>query len=74
LFTDGVSEAMSRDSEEYGEPRLELFLLDNPTLTAQELIDAVHNDVQRHARGATQSDDITMMVLAVSSSNAGLPS
>jgi serine phosphatase RsbU (regulator of sigma subunit) len=33
------------------------------TGTAREVMDAIHQDVLRHTRGAPQSDDITMMVL-----------
>ena len=63
LFTDGVSEAMSRDAEEYGEGRLEEVLRRSFRLSAQEVLAAIHQDVLRHARGAQQSDDITMMVI-----------
>jgi sigma-B regulation protein RsbU (phosphoserine phosphatase) len=63
LFTDGVSEAMSREAEEYGEARLEAVLRRSSHLSAQEVIAAIHEDVLRHAQGAQQSDDITMMVV-----------
>jgi sigma-B regulation protein RsbU (phosphoserine phosphatase) len=63
LFTDGVSEAMSRESVEYGEERLESVLRHAMGLPAEAVLSAVHDDVMRHARGASQSDDITMMVI-----------
>ena len=63
LFTDGVSEAMSRGQEEYGEERLEGVLRATLGRPAQEILDAVHQDVLVHTQGAPQSDDITMMVL-----------
>lgn len=63
LFTDGVSEAMSVDSEEYGEQRLEAVLRQSVHQCAQEVLTAIHQDVLQHARGAQQSDDITMMVV-----------
>lgn len=63
LFTDGVSEAMSRAQEEYGEERLEGILRATLGCPAQEILDAVHQDVLVHTQGAPQSDDITMMVL-----------
>jgi sigma-B regulation protein RsbU (phosphoserine phosphatase) len=65
LFTDGVSEAMSRDSVEYGEPRIEEVLKNHGEVSAQEIIERLHADIQRHADGTQQSDDITMMVLKV---------
>jgi sigma-B regulation protein RsbU (phosphoserine phosphatase) len=63
LFTDGVSEAMSRVQEEYGEERLEVILRATLGRPAQEILDAVHQDVLVHTQGAPQSDDITMMIL-----------
>ncbi len=66
LFTDGVSEAMSKDSEEYGEDRLCTVIERNRSLNAGPLLEAIQLDVQKHVRGATQSDDITLMILAVS--------
>jgi sigma-B regulation protein RsbU (phosphoserine phosphatase) len=70
LFTDGVSEAMSAESEEYGEARLEEVLHATAGKTAQEVLSAIHQDVMRHARGAQQSDDITMMVVRVMSASS----
>jgi sigma-B regulation protein RsbU (phosphoserine phosphatase) len=63
LFTDGVSEAMSIESEEYGEQRLEAVLRQTSDHSAQEVLSAIHEDVLRHSRGAPQSDDLTMMIL-----------
>ncbi len=65
LFTDGVSEAMSAEGREYGEERLEGVLTTYRDRTAQEILDAVHRDILEFARGAAQSDDITMMTLKV---------
>jgi len=66
LFTDGVSEAMTKDSVEYGEIRLEELLPSIRHLSAHEIADEIYKDVQRHTKGAPQSDDITMMVVKVS--------
>ncbi len=65
LFTDGVSEAMSHDSMEYGEERIEAVLKKHGCEPAQRIIDLLHEDIIQHADGAQQSDDITMMVLKV---------
>jgi sigma-B regulation protein RsbU (phosphoserine phosphatase) len=63
LFTDGVSEAMNKNAEEYGEPRLETVLQSTRGKSAQETLDAIHQDVKRHTHGFPQSDDITLLVL-----------
>lgn len=63
LFTDGVSEAMNPASQEYGEERLEAMIRGSGDQDARGLIEAIHLDIQAHAAGAPQSDDITMMVI-----------
>lgn len=63
LFTDGVSEAMNPAAQEYGEPRLEAMLSRAGDRDARSLIESIHRDIQAHAAGAAQSDDITMMVV-----------
>jgi sigma-B regulation protein RsbU (phosphoserine phosphatase) len=63
LFTDGVSEAMSPSSEEYGEERLEAAIRKGAPWGAQSLIEVIHQDIQAHAGNAPQSDDVTMMVI-----------
>ncbi len=65
LFTDGVSEAMSRDAKEYGEARIESALRRFSGESAQCILERLHEDILAHADGAQQSDDITMMVLKV---------
>ena len=65
LFTDGVSEAMSKDSVEYGEERLENLLLTKTTGKAADIIEEIHRDIIEYTKGALQSDDITMMVVKV---------
>lgn len=66
LYTDGVSEAMNKDSVEYGEGRLEELLPGLRHLNAQEIIGGIYEDVLHHTQGAPQSDDITMMVVKIS--------
>ena len=63
LFTDGVSEAMSKESEEFGEERLESVIRAHASMSAQAVSVAIHHHVQEHTKGAPQSDDITMMIV-----------
>ena len=62
-FTDGVSEAMSKLGEEYGEPRLEEVLKASKGTRAAEVLEAIHHDVKRHVGDHSQSDDITLLLL-----------
>ncbi len=63
VFSDGVSEAMSRDGEEYEEERIVKCVERNMALEPPQLLEALFADVRDFTRGAPQSDDITAMVL-----------
>ncbi len=66
LFTDGVTEAMNPDEEEYEERRLEACLTAHHHLSAQAILDAVRDDVRRFTGDvAVLSDDCTMVVMKV---------
>ena len=63
LYTDGVTEAMSATGELYGEDRLLSLVNANLALHPHRLVEAVRHDVAAHAKGAEQSDDITVLAL-----------
>jgi len=63
LFTDGVSEAFSPDQELFGEDRLLAHLASTPGANARETAMGVLDAVRRHAAGAKQSDDITIVAV-----------
>jgi sigma-B regulation protein RsbU (phosphoserine phosphatase) len=61
LFTDGVSEAFDPNEELFGEERLLALLEASPGRSARETTLGVLEAVRRHAAGAQQSDDITVV-------------
>jgi sigma-B regulation protein RsbU (phosphoserine phosphatase) len=64
-FTDGVTEAMNEEREDFGEERLEA-VLDGCRLrgeTAEEVVQAVRRSVEEHVRSAPQHDDLTLVVM-----------
>src|SRR2546421_1958336 len=63
LYTDGVTEAMDPEGRLYGLSRLEGILLAHGHLAPVELLHAIEADVSRHAKGAEQHDDITLIAL-----------
>jgi phosphoserine phosphatase RsbU/P len=63
VYSDGVSEALSAEGEEYGESRILSCVRKNLEMEPQALLDSLFADVRDFARGAAQSDDITAMVL-----------
>ncbi|MCP3689169.1 MAG: SpoIIE family protein phosphatase [Gammaproteobacteria bacterium] len=62
-YTDGVTEAMNLESEQFGEDRLEQFLLENASLKAAVLNKKLIEAVGQFAGGAQQSDDITVLLI-----------
>ena len=63
LFTDGVTEAIDPDENEYDNERLKKLLQQCGKLSCQEIVDAVKADVKAFAGNAEQSDDITLMAM-----------
>ena len=61
VCSDGVTEALSDDEEEYGEDRFRDAVAAHRGLAVPELLAAVQTEVQRFA-GAVQSDDLTLLV------------
>ena len=63
LFTDGVSEAENTAKELFGDLRIESLLRRKATLEPTDIVEATFEEVQNHANGAEQSDDITVMCI-----------
>ena len=63
LFTDGVNEAENNVMEQFGDDRLVSLLKSKSTCGPDEITESTFAEVQRHADGADQSDDITVMCL-----------
>jgi serine phosphatase RsbU (regulator of sigma subunit) len=61
LYTDGVTESFSETEEEFGEERLIEVLRQNAKLPAQQLLNAVVEQIQRFSF-AEQHDDITLII------------
>lgn len=63
VFSDGVSEAVNADDEEFGEERIAEVAAADPGATAAELIEKILREVGRHAAGRAQHDDMTLVVV-----------
>ena len=63
LYTDGVTEAMNIDQEEFGMERLEQLFMGAAPANAEEANATVFESVNEFAGDASQSDDITCMTL-----------
>lgn len=62
-FTDGISEAMNRAEEEWGEERLIDIVRGCGSLSAQEILESIFAAVDQFVAGAAQHDDMTLVVL-----------
>ena len=68
LYTDGVTEAMNAVNEEFGLERLRAVFKESPPGNAEQANRAVFRAVHEFAAGTPQSDDITCLTLARTSS------
>ena len=64
-YTDGISEAMTIENEEWGEERMVLALEANIGMPAAAIIDRVIAAADRFAAGAPQHDDMTLVLMKV---------
>jgi phosphoserine phosphatase RsbU/P len=65
IFTDGITEALNADGDEWGEDQLIALLQSHPQSSARALADAVLTRVDDFARGTSQYDDMTVAALRV---------
>ena len=63
LYTDGVTEAINKACEEFGQERLMSVIKENRTLPAHDILEHIREEVVAFAGKQPQFDDITLMVL-----------
>jgi len=63
VYTDGFTEAANPEGEFFGEPRLRELLKQDPGKTLDELLAKIQATVREFTRGASQSDDMTLLVI-----------
>jgi serine phosphatase RsbU (regulator of sigma subunit) len=56
---------MNKESEEFSDERLEENSIKLSSFSAEEILDGIKNKVTDFTQGASQSDDITMVVIKV---------
>jgi sigma-B regulation protein RsbU (phosphoserine phosphatase) len=63
LYSDGITECMNEDEEEFGEDRLKMVLAASSSGSAHDVSEAVVRAVDEFRQEAASSDDITLVVL-----------
>ena len=64
LYTDGIHDAQNPGGEFFGEERVLKLIHSRQQQTAQDIQEALLNEVYEFANGEPQVDDITLMVLS----------
>jgi serine phosphatase RsbU (regulator of sigma subunit) len=62
-YTDGITEALNIDDEEFGEERLKKVVKDNSTLSCLELKNKILEEVDDFTKSELISDDRTMVIV-----------
>jgi sigma-B regulation protein RsbU (phosphoserine phosphatase) len=65
LYTDGVTETTNPSGELFGNQRLTDLILQDASLPAQDVIQAIRLGLEDFSKGATQDDDVTIVVVRV---------
>jgi PAS domain S-box-containing protein len=63
LYTDGVTEAINHDVVQYGTKRLRSVVRKSHSLSAQEIMESILEDISRFSGDQAQFDDITMIIV-----------
>lgn len=63
LYTDGVTEAVDKSKQFFGEERLERYLADHAQEPVEQVVQKLHANVQEFSKGVPQADDITVLAL-----------
>jgi DNA-binding NarL/FixJ family response regulator len=63
LYTDGITEAQDTQGRFYGERRLQDVMRSIGSRPAEEILEAVLDDLRRFIDGAPQQDDVTLIVI-----------
>jgi sigma-B regulation protein RsbU (phosphoserine phosphatase) len=65
FYTDGFTESMNRQREEYGEERLRHSVENHAAGSAREVMDGIFADILEHTGKTRQHDDMTIVVVRV---------
>jgi sigma-B regulation protein RsbU (phosphoserine phosphatase) len=64
-YTDGISEAMTAEDEEWGETRMLEAVPRLPTASAAEVLEKVFRAADEFTAGAEQHDDMTLLIMKI---------
>lgn len=65
LYTDGLTEAMNNEMEQFGQERLAAFLQNAADLSASEMLRVVREGVNAHGEETPLADDLTLVAMKI---------
>jgi sigma-B regulation protein RsbU (phosphoserine phosphatase) len=65
LYTDGVTEAVNLQEEEFGRERLAALVRQESDLSAKELVQALRHTLQEFTNGQPLADDTTIVACKI---------
>jgi len=63
LFTDGITEGRNKKNEEFEEERLIKLIQKHSKLSAQKLLEKIHDEVGSFTTGTAPMDDMTLIII-----------
>ena len=65
LYTDGITEAMNSDREEYGQEKLEEIIRESVKFSAKVITENIISDVKAFTGNNPAHDDLTLIVVKI---------
>ena len=65
FYTDGITEALNPEVEEFGEQKLLDTIINDPYRSAEELRNNIYEELIKFTQGESQYDDLTLIVLQI---------
>lgn len=62
MYTDGITETLDKDGNEFGEERLLNLIIEYNELNPDEIKSKVFSDMEKFSRGGKKLDDITLII------------
>ena len=63
IYSDGITEAVNSDNEEFGESKLVEVMMKNQALSAEKMVERIISTVQEYTGDSPQTDDITLIII-----------
>lgn len=70
LYSDGIVEGMNPDREEFGDQRFKEDILSTKSMSPEEAVRAIIEDVDAFAEGEPRKDDYTLIILEIDEEGA----